>query len=136
MQAEIQTMVDVINKASASALEVGKALADINRRAADKIIQQQLNLVEQALKGGARQLTLLQETKRYKEYFAAQAELAKEGTEHMLAAARETLDAFTSARDALNALLEKGVSETLRGAGEVTRPAKHPAAKKAPPEAA
>ncbi|MFQ6023423.1 MAG: phasin family protein [Acidiferrobacterales bacterium] len=109
MQAEIKNVVDVVNKANTQAFEAAKEVAAINSRAIDKLVRQQLELVGFAINGGVKQLELLGDTKGYNEYFAAQAELAQEGAEKVIAAVHETLGVLTGARDELNAVVEKGV---------------------------
>jgi phasin family protein len=111
MQAEFENVVDVVNRVNATAVEAARTVGEINKRAVDRIVQQQLALVGQALESGVRQLKLLQEPKGYQQYFAGQAELAKEGTEKVLAATRETLGALAAARDELNTLVEQGVKD-------------------------
>ncbi len=130
MQAEIPNVVDVMNTVNTTALEAAKAIAEINKRTVDQITQQQLALVGQALEGGVRQLKLLQEAKGYPEYFAAQAELAKEGTEKVLAAANETLGALATARDELSSLVEQGVKDTAAQVKHAAAPVKAAPAKK------
>lgn len=132
MQVGIENIVDTVSELNGKALEAAKAVAEINKRTVDKIAQQQLALVGEALEGGAKQLKLLQETKDYKEYFAAQAEFAKEGTEKVLAAARDTLSVLTSARDEFNALVEQGATAA---ASQATAAGKTAATKKAANEA-
>ncbi len=109
MQAEIQNVVELVNKLNAQALATAKEVAAINTRVVDKLVAQQLGLVTEAVQGGVKQLELLREPKGIKEYVSAQAELAREGAEKVLAATRETVAVVNSARDELNALVEKGV---------------------------
>ena len=109
MQAEIQNVVELVNKLNAQALATAKEVAAINARVMDKLVTQQLGLVTEAVQGGVKQLELLREPKGIKEYVSAQAELAREGAEKVLAATRETVAVVNGARDELNALVEKGV---------------------------
>lgn len=108
MQAEIQNVVELVNKLNAQALATAKEVAAINTRVVDKLVTQQLGLVTEAVQGGVKQLELLREPKGVKEYVSAQAELAREGAEKVLAATRETVAVVNAARDELNALVEKG----------------------------
>ncbi len=123
MQAEIQNVVELVNKLNAQALATAKEVAAINTRVVDKLVSQQLGLVTEAVQGGVKQLELLREPKGVKEYVSAQAELAREGAEKVLAATRETVAVVNAARDELNALVEKG-------AEAVTASVKQAAAKK------
>ena len=108
MQAEIQNVVELVNKLNAQALATAKEVAAINTRVVDKLIAQQLGLVTEAVQGGVKQIELLREPKGVKEYVSAQADLAREGAEKVLAATRETVAVVNAARDELNALVEKG----------------------------
>jgi len=109
MQPEIQQVVDVINQTNAETIKAAKDVAAINTRAIDKLAEYQLGLVELALTGGVKQLELLRDAKDYKDYFAAQAELAQEAAHKVLTTARETVGVITVVRDELNAVVEKGV---------------------------
>ncbi|MFQ5756003.1 MAG: phasin family protein [Acidiferrobacterales bacterium] len=111
MQAEFGNVVDVVSKVNATAVAAAKSVGEINKRAVDRIVQQQLALMGQALESGVRQLNLLQESNGYQQYFAGQAELAKEATGKVLATTRETLGALAAARDELNTLVEQGVKD-------------------------
>ncbi len=109
MQPEIQQVVDVINQTNAETIKAAKDVAAINTRAIDKLAEYQLGLVELALTGGVKQLELLRDAKDYKDYFAAQAELAQEAAHKVLTTARESVGVITVVRDELNAVVEKGV---------------------------
>ncbi|MFQ5936033.1 MAG: phasin family protein [Acidiferrobacterales bacterium] len=109
MQPEIQNVVELINKLNTQALATAKEVAAINTRALDKLVTQQLGLVTEAVQGGVKQVELLREPKGVKEYVSAQAELAQDGAEKVLAATRETVAVLSGARDELSALVEKGV---------------------------
>ncbi len=124
MQAEFGNVVDVVNKVNATAVEAARTVGEINKCAVDRIMQQQLALVGQALESGVRQLKLLQESKGYQQYFAGQAELAQEGTEKVLAATRATLGALAVARDEFNTLVEQGAKDATAQAKEAIAPAK------------
>lgn len=110
MKYDVQNITEMVGKANTAAFTNAKALAAINTRMVDKLVKQQVELVGEALNGGVKQLKLLGNTKGgYGEYFAVQAELAQEGAEKVVAAARETLGVIAEARDELTALVEKGV---------------------------
>ena len=130
MQAEFGNVVDVVNKVNTTAVEAAKAVGGINKRAVDRIVQQQLALVGQALETGVRQLKLLQESKGYQQYFAGQAELAQEGTEKILAAIRETLGALAATRDELNTLVAQGVKDATAQVKEAVAPVQPASARK------
>jgi phasin family protein len=121
MQPEIQQVVDVISKANAQALDAVKQIAAINTRTVDKLAQYQLGLVELALTGGVKQLELLRDTKDYKQYFAAQAEMAQQTAEKVLSTARDTVSVISGARDELNAVVEKGVEQANASAKAATK---------------
>lgn len=120
MQAEIQNVVELMNKFNAQAIATAKQVAAINTRALDKLVSQQLGLVTEAVQGGVKQLELLREPKGVKEYISAQAELAREGAEKVLVATREAVAVVSGARDELNALVEKGVEDVSASVKQAT----------------
>jgi phasin family protein len=120
MQAEIQNVVELMNKFNAQAIATAKQVAAINTRALDKLVAQQLGLVTEAVQGGVKQLELLREPKGVKEYMSAQAELAREGAEKVLVATREAVAVVSGARDEFNALVEKGVEDVSASVKQAT----------------
>ena len=130
MQAEFGNVVDVVNKVNATAVEAARTVGEINKCAVDRIMQQQLALVGQALESGVGQLKLLQESKGYQQYFAGQAELAQEGTEKVLAAIRETLGALAATRGELNTLVAQGVKDATAQVKEAVAPVQPASARK------
>jgi phasin family protein len=120
MQAEIQNVVELMNKFNAQAMATAKQVAAINTRALDKLVAQQLGLVTEAVQNGVKQLELLREPKGVKEYISAQAELAREGAEKVLVATREAVAVVSGARDELNALVEKGVEDVSASVKQAT----------------
>jgi phasin family protein len=120
MQAEIQNVVELMNKFNAQAIATAKQVAAINTRALDKLVAQQLGLVTEAVQGGVKQLELLREPKGVKEYISAQAELARESAEKVLVATREAVAVVSGARDELNALVEKGVEDVSASVKQAT----------------
>lgn len=120
MQAEIQNVVELMNKFNAQAIATAKQVAAINTRALDKLVAQQLGLVTEVVQSGVKQLELLREPKGVKEYISAQAELAREGAEKVLVATRETVAVVSGARDELNALVEKGVEDVSASVKQAT----------------
>ncbi len=120
MQAEIQNVVELMNKFNTQAIATAKQVAAINTRALDKLVAQQLGLVTEAVQSGVKQLELLREPKGVKEYISAQAELAREGAEKVLVATREAVAVVSGARDELNALVEKGVEDVSASVKQAT----------------
>ncbi len=126
MQSEIQNVVELINKLNVQALAAAKEVVAINTRAVDKLVQQQLALVTEAVQGGVKQLELLREPKGVKEYITLQAELAQQGAEKVLAAARETVSVLNGVRDELASVVQKGievVNAEVKGAPAAKRAA-------------
>lgn len=126
MQSEIQNVVELINKLNVQALAAAKEVVAINTKAVDKLVQQQLALVTEAVQGGVKQLELLREPKGVKEYITLQAELAQQGAEKVLAAARETVSVLNGVRDELASVVQKGievVNAEVKGAPAAKRAA-------------
>ncbi len=109
MQPEIQNVVELISKLNGQAVAAAKEVAAINMRTVDKLVQQQLALVTEAVQGGVKQFELLREPKGVKEYLTLQAELAQQGAEKALVAAREAVAVLNTARDELSLVMQKGI---------------------------
>ncbi len=133
---------DIMNeltKLGSDAYDSLKELADINSKTAEKLSAQQLEIIDTCFDTGSKQFSLATEAKDVKDILTAQANLATEYNEKVLAFARNTTAILSESKDEIAAWLEKGVeavSATSPGAPVVAKkapaPAKKAPAKKAP----
>jgi Phasin protein len=105
MQADfVKQWTDIGNKAMSSIKEFG----DINAKATQKLTQQQLDFIDCCLETGVKQISLVTDSKGYKELFSGQATLASEYNEAVMDALRKVAETLTETKDELTAWFEKG----------------------------
>jgi phasin family protein len=128
-----------LSKLGSDAYDSLKELAEINTKTAEKLSAQQLEILDTCLDTGSKQFSLATEAKDVKDILTAQANLATEYNEKVLAFARNTTAILTESKDEIAAWLEKGVesvSASTSSAPAVAKkapaPAKKAPAKKAP----
>ncbi len=121
-----------ISKLSNEAYDSLKELAEINTKTAEKLSVQQLEIIDTCLDTGNKQFSLATEAKDYKDVLSAQATLATEYNEKVLAFARNTTAILTESKDEIAAWLEKGVESATTTNSAPAAPAKKAPAKKAP----
>lgn len=100
----VKQWTDIGNKAMISIKEFG----DINAKATQKLTQQQLDFIDCFLETGVKQISLVTDSKGYKELFSGQAGLASEYNEALMDALRKTTETLTETKDELSAWFEKG----------------------------
>lgn len=100
----VKQWTDIGNNAMISIKEFG----DINAKATQKLTHQQLDFIDCFLEAGVKQLSLVTDSKGYKELFSGQASLASEYNEALMDAMRKTTETLTETKDELTAWFEKG----------------------------
>lgn len=111
---------------SNTALASVKELGEINARAIEKLSEQQLDLLSTTLDTGIKQLTLMAESKGYKELLSGAATLIAAYNDKLMEAVRKSTNIMTTSKDDLTAWFEKGVETTLapiKKAAAVKKPA-------------
>lgn len=84
-----------------------KELGEINTKTFEKMGEQQLGWVNACVDTGIKQVTLLTESKGYKDLLAGQTKLMTEYNEKMLDAARKSTEIMTDSKDEMAAWFEK-----------------------------
>ncbi|MDQ3563254.1 MAG: phasin family protein [Pseudomonadota bacterium] len=84
-----------------------KELGEISTKTFEKVAEQQLGLVNTYVDTGIKQVTLLTESKDYKDILAGQTKLMTEYNEKMLDALRNTTEIMTDSKDEMAAWFEK-----------------------------
>lgn len=100
----VKQWTDIGTKAMMSFKEFG----DINAKATQKLAQQQLDFIDCCLEAGVKQISLVTDSKGYKELFSGQASLASEYNEALMDALRKTTETLTETKDEFTTWFEKG----------------------------
>ncbi len=106
----MQEFYNQYNSLNQTTYDATKQLADLNARTLEKLVQQQLAVVEMCLQGGAKHWEVAQNSKNPAEYLKSQTELMKECSDKALAATKQAWDVLGEARTELTTLLEKGMA--------------------------
>lgn len=108
---QTQQYFDTASESGKAAFEALRQAGEINRKAFEKLYEQQIALVNQSVDTGVRQIKALSEARSYQDLLAEQARLVEESGQQFLAHARDVVATVRDAREAYSALLEKGVTE-------------------------
>ncbi|MGH8580464.1 MAG: phasin family protein [Gammaproteobacteria bacterium] len=116
----VKQWTDIGNKAMISIKEFG----DINAKATQKLAQQQLDFIDCCLEAGVKQISLVTDSKGYKELFSGQASLASEYNEALMDTLRKSTETLTETKDELSAWFEKGYESFTAPLWKAPTPAK------------
>ncbi len=97
-----------------------KELGEIGTKTFEKINDQQLGWLSSYVDTGIKQVTLMTESKGYKDLMAGQTKLMTEYNEKMLDAMRKTTEIMTDSKDEMAAWFEKTLED---GTAPVTKAA-------------
>lgn len=100
-----------MTKMSKDAFASFKDLADINARAAEKLIAKQTEIVNNSIESSVSQMKALTSAKDYKAFFSTQAELTKENSELVMSYGKEVAKIMDEAKDELTAWMESSVAK-------------------------
>ena len=100
-----------VNRFNQNAFDATKQLAEINARACEKLVQNQIKVAGLYMEGGGKEAELVRDFKDVAGYMASQGELAKEYADVALTVTKDNLDVMAKARNDLKEWFEKGVAE-------------------------
>lgn len=123
----MKEMFELMNRMGESAYETSRRLAEINQAAMEKLMAQQMELVDAWMEAGTKNLELLGKAKGYQEVVSGQADLAREYGQKVLSGCRNGSEVLTEARDSAAKL----VDEAVKSAGENVKQATSAATKRA-----
>jgi len=123
----MKEMIEMMNKMSQNAYETSRRLAEINQSAMEKLMAQQMELVDAWMDAGVKNLELMSKAKGYQDVAAGQAELAREYGQKMMAGCKSGAEVMTEVRDATTQLMD----EAAKSAGENVKQATAAATKRA-----
>lgn len=106
-----QEFFNIVNRFNQNAFDATKQLAEINARACEKLMQNQIKVADMYMEGGAKQAALVRDFKDVAGYMASQGEVAKEYAGMVLTVTKDNLDTMAEARNELKEWFEKGVTE-------------------------
>ena len=108
MQNEI---IEQMNQMSKDAMASMKTLADINARAAEKLMAKQTEIVSSAIETSVNQVKALSSAKDYKGFFTTQADVTKENSEMLMSYGKEIAKIMEEAKDELTKWVEESVTK-------------------------
>jgi uncharacterized coiled-coil DUF342 family protein len=92
---------DVINRLGATVLETSKRITEINFKAGEKLVEQQAELANQWLSATSRSVDVASKGKAYQDLVTAQAQIAQEYGQQLLAAYRKSGEVLEAASKAV-----------------------------------
>ena len=104
-----QALLDWWSQFGRQALESYRDLGEIQVRVFNRLLQQQLELVNVTVESGLRQLHLIYEPAHYRDLVEKQTELAGEINEQLATVARRSNDVLVEANNKFSAWADKGV---------------------------
>jgi hypothetical protein len=123
----MKEMFELMNRMSQSAYDTSRRLAEINQGALEKLMNQQMELVDAWIDAGVRNLDLMGKAKGYQEVVSGQAELVRDYGQKVLAGCKSGSEVLSEARDSATKLMD----EAVRNAGEEVKEATSAATKRA-----
>jgi phasin family protein len=123
----MKEMFELMNRMSQSAYDTSRRLAEINQAALEKLMNQQMELVDAWVDAGVKNLELMGKARGYQEVVSGQAELAREYGQKVLAGCKSGSEVLSEARESATKL----VDEAVKHAGEEVKQATSAATKRA-----
>jgi phasin family protein len=123
----MKEMIEMMSKMSQNAYETSRRLAEINQSAMEKLMAQQMELVDAWMDSGVKNLELMSKAKGYQDVVAGQTELAREYGQKVMAGCKNGAEVMTEVRDATTQLMD----EAAKSAGENVKQATAAATKRA-----
>ncbi|WP_038043663.1 phasin family protein [Thioalkalivibrio sulfidiphilus] len=123
----MKEMIELMNKMTQDAFENSRRLAEINQSAMEKLMAQQVALMDAWVETGVKNLELVGKAKGYQDVVSGQAELAREYSQKLMASGKSCAEVLTEAREAAVKL----VDTAIKSAGEDVKQATASATKRA-----
>jgi len=120
-------MIEMMNKMSQNAYETSRRLVEINQSAMEKLMAQQMELMDAWMDSGVKNLELMSTAKGYQDVASGQAELAREYGQKVMAGYKSGAEVMTEVRDATTRVMD----EAAKSAGENVKQATSAASKRA-----
>ena len=101
------------NKFGKTAYDSFKQLAEINTSVYEKLTEQQMEALNVYMETGAKQVSLLSESKGYQDLLSGQTTLANEANEKLLSVARNMASILTDSKNEITSWVEKGIESAV-----------------------
>ena len=98
-----------INEFGQTAYDAAMKMGEVNMRAGEKLLEQQLALTSAMLETGTKNLEMMSQAKTPQEVLNGQTKLLQECGQQLLSNCRGTVEILTEARDAASELAEQNV---------------------------
>ena len=102
-------VIDLWTNMGENAFNAAKQLGEINMRASEKLLQQQLDLTTAWVDAGSRNLELMSKAKGLPELLSSQAKLAQECSQQWIDGYRQANDILSEARQAVTELVDENM---------------------------
>jgi phasin family protein len=120
MQKEIY---NTFNDLGQTAYEAAMKMGEVNLRAGEKLLEQQLALTGALLETGTRNLELMSQAKTPQDMLNGQAKLIQDCGQQLLNSCRGTVDIMTEVRNAAGELVEENVKTASEKVKQAARKA-------------
>ncbi|MGZ8934228.1 MAG: phasin family protein [Methylobacter sp.] len=120
MQKEIFENITIFNQ---SIFNAYKEFFEINMRAGEKLIENQMKITNLYIQNSIKQMELARDFKDPKAYLASQSEIAKQTADVALSVNKDVMTIATDTRNELKTWFDKGVEEFDKGMKEVKKAA-------------
>lgn len=114
-------MFDAYNEMVQGSFEALRKVGEINMRAGERLLQQQLDLSNTMLETGAKGMESMTKAKGYQELMSSQSKLAQDYGQEWLKGYRAAVDVMTEARDSAAEVMDQQMqvtSKNVQAAGE------------------
>ncbi|MFN2348865.1 MAG: phasin family protein [Thioalkalivibrio sp.] len=123
----MKEMFEIMSKMSQNTYETSRRLAEINQSAMEKLMAQQMELMDAWMDTGVKNMELMSKAKGYQDVASGQAELVREYGQKVMAGCKSGAEVMTEVRDATSQLMD----EAAKSAGENVKQATAAATKRA-----
>ncbi|MCG5535798.1 phasin family protein [Ectothiorhodospira mobilis] len=115
-----------VQKANQSLLDTLRRVGEINQKAMDRFMNQQMDLTTSMVDVSMKQFELMTKAKGYQELMSGQADLARDYGQKLLSSYKGSQDIFNELRESMTQLMDDSVKtaeETVRQATQTSKKA-------------
>lgn len=115
-----------VQKANQSLMDTLRRLGEINQKAMDRFMNQQMDLTTSTVDVSMKQFELMTKAKGYQEMMTGQADLARDYSQKLLSSYKDSQEIFNELRESMTQLMDDSVKtaeETVRQATQTSKKA-------------
>ncbi|AHK80008.1 hypothetical protein M911_13565 [Ectothiorhodospira haloalkaliphila] len=119
-------MFETFNKANQSMFDTLRKVNDINQKALEKLLSQQLDLTTAMVDVSMKNVELVSKAKGYQELLSGQADLARDCSQTLMTSYKNGHDVLNEARESMTKLMDESVKsaeETVKQATSIKKAA-------------